>query len=545
MLHLIRSNIRNKMLLIIVSAMTVILLSVSWGFYSLNHVIDGYSSTVNNNVRHMLALSEMNLTFKTQVQEWKNTLIRGKDPAQLNKYWSRFQIHGNTIKSQYEGLLREMPKSHPSWASLDEFAGAYPPMLTAYQKGYRAFLDSNKDIDTADKSVQGIDRAPTKLLKEALLQAEKDVAKSRENIGRNAENTQLITILVTVFATVLSIGGFVYFVERRLIRPLNRVTFLSTEIAKGDFTHKVEVDGHDQIGKLTQSFVLIQRDLGGVVSGVLSDLQELTKLIDSLFNAFHKIKESLEQQMEESNALQGNMDKMLTSSEGISDSVNEANDFVNDSVREATKGIEMFGENLRNSQSMFDSANSATEIIEQVKRDSDDIGNVVNVINGIAEQTNLLALNAAIEAARAGENGRGFAVVADEVRSLATKTQESTTQISRTITDLQSATDSAVNAMLDGRDKAQISLDQTREAQAFMESLGQAFENISKLNNDITQSAQQQVQEANDVSYGLHEINKHSDQSQHEATVMEDASRVLSGILHRIQDATSVFKLPQ
>ena len=73
MLHLIRSNIRNKMLLIIVSAMTVILLSVSWGFYSLNHVIDGYSSTVNNNVRYMIALSEMNLTFKTQVQEWKNT----------------------------------------------------------------------------------------------------------------------------------------------------------------------------------------------------------------------------------------------------------------------------------------------------------------------------------------------------------------------------------------------------------------------------------------------------------------------------------------
>ena len=101
MFNAIRDNIRNKLLAIVSTAISIILVSVFWGFSSLNGVIDEYAHAVNDDVSYMASLSGINLRFKTQVQEWKNTLIRGHDEVQLNKYWNRFLDNGEAIQKQY------------------------------------------------------------------------------------------------------------------------------------------------------------------------------------------------------------------------------------------------------------------------------------------------------------------------------------------------------------------------------------------------------------------------------------------------------------
>src|SRR5690606_537031 len=106
-------------------------------------------------------------------------------------------------------------------------------------------------------------------------------------------------------------------------------------------------------------------------------------------------------------------------------------------------------------QALSTQAEQTAGIIVDLKRESDAISSVLDVIRGVAEQTNLLALNAAIEAARAGEQGRGFAVVADEVRQLAQKTQDSTVSIQQMISNLQSGSDRAASSMQETLNKAQ------------------------------------------------------------------------------------------
>lgn len=545
MFELINKNIRNKLLFIVLIAFIIILLSVFRGFGLLNQVIDEYGNAVNKDVEYLKQISTLNISFKTQVQEWKNTLIRGQDPEQLNKYWGRFNKNADNIRQGYENLLQMMDPQHSAYQKVSAFATAYPPMIRAYRAGYQQFVQSGNNILLADKAVKGIDRAPTQSLNQALEQAKKAVVEQSHAINSRAVMAKNTTIATVIIATIVSLIIFVIFVERRLLKPINQVTRISKLIAAGDFTQSLESHTNDQIGVLSQNIVLIQKDLGGVVSQVVKDLKQLTKLIDSLFDAFHAIKESLGQQTSETELLGNKMSEMKRTSENIDTSIHQANSFVQQSMSKAEQGSSTFEDNLTVNRNMLNATINASDIITGLKQDSDEIGNVVNVINGIAEQTNLLALNAAIEAARAGENGRGFAVVADEVRSLASKTQESTTQISQTIAGLQQAADQAVAAMSEGTKQASISVEQAQQAQAFIQSMNQEFQQIGSLNSQVEGNVQEQLQQTEAVYVGLQKIDDMSDRSQHEAAVMEDASKVLSDILQRINKATKVFKLPE
>ena len=152
-------------------------------------------------------------------------------------------------------------------------------------------------------------------------------------------------------------------------------------------------------------------------------------------------------------------------------------------------------------------AERTSEIIAELKQESDAISSVLDVIRGIAEQTNLLALNAAIEAARAGEAGRGFAVVADEVRSLAQKTQQSTGSIQQMISHLQSGSDRATQAMQETLSQVQTGASNVVRAGELLGEIAEGVTLINDRNIQVASAAEQQSQVAEEISRNVNDIN--------------------------------------
>ena len=383
------------------------------GIYSLNQSVAVYEVDVNAQHAHERAVADVLVNFKTQVQEWKDTLLRGKDPAKLEKHWGAFARQEDAVEDKAKALLAALPAGE-SRALVEQFSAAHVRMGVDYRKGFDAFKAAGFDSSAGDAAVAGMDREPARLLAEAGRKIAAESASVSASAAAQAHRASLVSIVLMLVAGVAGIGVGVWF-SRRITRPVDYAVGVAEAIAEGDLTSPVRVAGRDEIAQLMKALAAMQGSLASVVGNVRSNSESVATASSQISHGANDLSARTEEQASALQQAAASMDQLGSTVRQNAENAQSANQLALGASTVARKGGAVVGEVVETMKGINDSSKRIVDII--------------GVIDGIAFQTNILALNAAVEAARAGEQGRGFAVVAGEVRSLAQRSADAAKEI--------------------------------------------------------------------------------------------------------------------
>ena len=341
------------------------------------------------------------------------------------------------------------------------------------------------------------------------------------------------------------LGLSVAVVARTINASIAEVADSLQEIAsgEGDLTRRLVTPSRDVIGRLVAAFNTFMERLQGIIRDVASSTNQLATAAEQLSSISVQSNERIGEQRLQTEQVVSAMQEMSGTVSEVASHAQLATTSANDASEEAMRGSEVMHQTVQSITGLAREVEEAAEVIRRLEADSENIGGVLEVIQGISEQTNLLALNAAIEAARAGEQGRGFAVVADEVRSLASRTQESTLEIQAMIERLQSGTRQAVAVMHKGQAQAEASVHQAQEAGRSLSNITQAVSSIREMNTEIHRVADRQQAMAEEINASIEQISNISVETAQGAEQTASASKELAQLATSLQALVSRFRV--
>ncbi len=302
---------------------------------------------------------------------------------------------------------------------------------------------------------------------------------------------------------------FAWVFTGRFTRRINAIRARLIDIAEGegDLTARItNVTGSDEIRDTAEAFNKFAERLRDTIADVRTMSNEVRTGVRSIASANEEMSGSLSEQAEQGGKIARAMDEFASSVQDVATKASEVATHAEKAGFVAQDGGKMVGEVRTGMREVTTVVNEGASRVNELSTLSDQIGQVIVLINEIADQTNLLALNAAIEAARAGEHGRGFAVVADEVRQLASRTTKATEEVSASIRQIQSGAKLAVEQMSRGADQVCEATELTDRAEQGLTSIVSTVGQVVTMIGQIAAAAEEQGATGVEVKRRVSEI---------------------------------------
>ncbi|HHF2870315.1 methyl-accepting chemotaxis protein [Vibrio diabolicus] len=349
---------------------------------------------------------------------------------------------------------------------------------------------------------------------------------------------QVITalILVVIFALIWQISRSINTRVNSLLGTIRSISETNNMGLRSD------LKGKDELFDISHHLNDLLDKLEQLISGTQEKSAQLTASTDNMHRELEGVMEQFHTQTDHTASMATAVQQMVATIGEISESTSVAVEGVHQAANNAEQGRSVVETTVTNIGQLTSILSNSQQSIGSLNQHVDKIGGAVNIIQEIAEQTNLLALNAAIEAARAGEQGRGFAVVADEVRALASRTHQSTEEITRVVVDIQAQMSTVVADIDQCNDQGQQTLNASEKLDSSLQQIITDMHAIQGNSERIASAIEEQGIVMNQVSGSITELNAISENNMQSAQECLHEVNSVSAQAHDMDEAVAQFK---
>ena len=328
--------------------------------------------------------------------------------------------------------------------------------------------------------------------------------------------------------------------QNAILRLLDEIA----DLADGDLRSYATVS-EDFTGAIADSINFAIDQLRDLVSRINETSQEIAQYTANTQGITNQLAEASEHQAQEIAGASAAINEMALSIDQVSLNAEESATVAERSVQIASNGAEVVNRSIDGMDIIREQIQETSKRIKRLGESSQEIGNIVALINDIADQTNILALNAAIQASMAGEAGRGFAVVADEVQRLAERSASATKQIETLVKTIQTDTNEAVISMEQTTSEVVRGANLSKDAGVALDEIQTVSNNLAKLIANISDAAKLQSASASHIATTMNVVQEIT--SQTTGATFDTARSVseLAGMAESLRESVTDFKLPE
>jgi len=368
------------------------------------------------------------------------------------------------------------------------------------------------------------------------------VLAASEEVTLKGHNLRATIWSIMIAASIISLAIGV-FLARSITKPIRRLTSVIVDIEKdSDLTRRINYQGRNEIGDIGSAFNAMLDKFHAIIQQLARSAEQLSHSSEESAKVSETTSCSALHLREETDMVATATNEMAVTVKGINDNTEDAVQKASEAQEACQEGQSIVTHTMEAIESLTEQIDSSSTAVQNLAKETESIGSVLDVIRGIAEQTNLLALNAAIEAARAGEQGRGFAVVADEVRSLASKTGDSTEEIQKMIEKLQAGAASAARQMELSSSSASKTQEHASKTTESINGILQSVSAINDTNQQIAHATEEQSIAAESIDQSIVRISQLTNDVTAAAEHTSEASEQLSKMVDEIHSLVVQFK---